>query len=139
MPGDALIELACDAADGCLVADIRRTEAAGGHAADKRPWFQQDHAFAHATGLDGRADAARGRSKHADVRLNELIRRSSNCHEDKQQYDFAQDWVHAVQRMRRKRRTGKPENDPTPARSLKAGPAGLGGATTSAGWQPRDC
>ncbi len=56
---DAAVEVAGDAADGSLVADVGGAEAAGGHAAQVLARLDQHDGLAHAGGLDRRRDAAR--------------------------------------------------------------------------------
>ena len=55
---DALVELAGDAADGRLVADVGGAQAAGGQAAEVLARLDQHDALAHAGRLNRRGDAA---------------------------------------------------------------------------------
>jgi len=55
---DALVELACNSADGFLVADVGGAQAAGGQPTEVLAGLDEDDRFAHACGLHGRADAA---------------------------------------------------------------------------------
>ena len=55
---NAGVELACEAADGELVAVVRGAEAAGGHAAEVLRGLDDGDGLAEARGFDGRGDAA---------------------------------------------------------------------------------
>ena len=57
MPVDAAVELAGDAADGRLVADVGRPQAAGGQAAEALARLDQHHRLAHPRRLHRRRHA----------------------------------------------------------------------------------
>ena len=57
---DAAVEIARDAADGLLVADVGGAQSAGGHAAQVLARLDQHDGLAHAGRLDRRRNAARG-------------------------------------------------------------------------------
>ena len=64
---DVGVKLTRHAADGLLVADVRRTKSAGGQAAEKLCGFDEDGGFAHARRLDGRRDSSGGAAIDDDV------------------------------------------------------------------------
>ncbi len=77
----ALIELAGDAADRLLVADVRAPKAAGGQAADVPARLDQHDALAHAGGLHGRGRA--GGSRAVNDHVGPLRGRCGrNCKDD---------------------------------------------------------
>ena len=69
---DSLVEFPRDAADGRLVADVRRAEAARSQTAEVPSEFHDDGGLAHPPGLHRGSDARRGAAVNANVGFNHL-------------------------------------------------------------------
>ena len=78
---DAAVEIAGDAADGSLVADVGGAQSAGGHAAQVLARLDQHDGLAHAGSLDCRRNAARGAAVDDQV-IATLCRIQRNAEED---------------------------------------------------------
>ena len=64
---DAPVKLPGDAAETVFVTEIRRAEAAGGHAAEAGSGFQKHHGSAHPVCLNGRDNARRRAAVDHDI------------------------------------------------------------------------
>src|SRR5258708_33265804 len=98
MEGTPVVNLASNAADGGLVANVSCSESSRSQPSNMRAKFGDDRPFSHPRSLDCRGYPGSRATINADIRLNDLARQQAPGRKENQEEESGHLWQRPVYR-----------------------------------------